>query len=126
MENVGPHHIRFEPQPRGKKLIGAKGIATRNSDDTRGYWPYILLGTRTLLGAPGLTTRSKKLLGTRTLLGAKGLAMRASPIEPSGVDAQQSRCARASSIERTRCFGSPESEKGASQVWITFEKTQGT
>ena len=33
---------------------GAKGIATRSD--------------RTLLGAPGLTTRSKKLLGARALL----------------------------------------------------------
>ena len=32
------------------KLLGTKGIATRNKDATR--------------GAPGLTTRNKKLLGT--------------------------------------------------------------
>ena len=34
------------------------------------------MGASTLLGAPGLTTRSKKLLGARTLLGAPGLATR--------------------------------------------------
>ena len=36
---------------RSKKLLGAKGIATRNKDATR--------------GAPGRTTRSKKLLGAK-------------------------------------------------------------
>ena len=43
----------------------------------------LLLGTKKLLGAPGLTTRNKKLLGllasllgARTLLGAPGLATR--------------------------------------------------
>ena len=38
-----------------QKLLVTKGIATRSD--------------RTLLGAPGLTTRNKKLLGTRMLLG---------------------------------------------------------
>ena len=36
---------------RNKKLLGAKGIATSSKDATR--------------GAPGLTTRSKKLLGAQ-------------------------------------------------------------
>ena len=31
-------------------------------------WPPVLLGARTLLVAPGLTTSNKKLLVTRTLL----------------------------------------------------------
>ena len=39
------------------KLLGTKGIATRNKDATR--------------GAPGLTTRNKKLLGAK-----KGIAKR--------------------------------------------------
>ena len=36
----------------------------------------LVLGARTLLGAPGLTTRNKKLLGARTLLRAPGLTTR--------------------------------------------------
>ena len=37
-------------------LLGARTLVTRGS------WPYeLLLGARKLLGAPGLTTRSKKL-----------------------------------------------------------------
>ena len=35
--------------PRNKKLLGAKGITTRSKDATRGSWPYY--------------ERSKKLLG---------------------------------------------------------------
>ena len=62
----------------GKKLLGAKGIATRNK--------------RTLLGAPGRTTRSKKLLGTSAsllvtsalLLGAPGSATRNPGIATNG------------------------------------------
>ena len=49
--------------------LGAKGIATRSKDATKK-----LLGARTLLVTPGLTTSNKKLLGTRaSLLGARTL-----------------------------------------------------
>ena len=37
-------------------LLGAKGIATRSKDATRGSWPY-LLGTRTLVGWRPLGSR---------------------------------------------------------------------
>ena len=52
----------------------------RSKDATRGSWPYYILGARTLLGAPGLNTRSKDatrilaVLLARTLLGAPGLS----------------------------------------------------
>ena len=39
-------------------LLGAPGLTTRSKDATRGLLA-LLLGARTLLGAPGLTTRSK-------------------------------------------------------------------
>ena len=44
----------YGPPSRSKKLLGAKGIATRNKNATN--------------GAPGRTTRSKKLLGTSASL----------------------------------------------------------
>ena len=43
-----------------KKLLGAKGIATRSKNATRGSWPYYLTTrSKKLLGAPGIATRSK-------------------------------------------------------------------
>ena len=38
-------------------ILGAPGLTTRSKDATRVL--ALLLGARTLLGAPGLTTRSK-------------------------------------------------------------------
>ena len=40
-----------------RTLLGAPGLTTRSKDATRGS--ALLLGARMLLGAPGLTTRSK-------------------------------------------------------------------
>ena len=48
---------------RSKKLQGTKGIEAHGSSRIT-----LNLGARTLLGAPGLTTRSKKLLVTRASL----------------------------------------------------------
>ena len=39
-------------------VLGAPGLTTRSKDATRGSWPYYS-EQRTLLGAPGRTTRSK-------------------------------------------------------------------
>ena len=60
-----------------KKLLGAKGIATRNKDATRGTPGHTTRSKDATRGTPGHTTGAKTLLGAllaillaRTLLGA--------------------------------------------------------
>ena len=66
---VGPIWTHYPPKDR---LVGWGPSLFRNKARKGGRVQYtLLLGARTLLGAPGLTTRSK-----RTLLGAKGIATR--------------------------------------------------
>ena len=49
---------------RSKKLQGTKGIEAHGSSRIT-----LNLGARTLLGAPGLTTRNKEATGNKKLLG---------------------------------------------------------
>ena len=52
-------HDTLHKNQRIQTVLVAKRIGSTNG----------LLGARTLLGAPGIATRNKKLLGARTLLG---------------------------------------------------------
>ena len=69
------HYVKALPEQNSQKerekksfkkspALGAPGLTTRNKKllETKGIATN---GARTLLGAPGLTTRNKKLLGTK-------------------------------------------------------------
>ena len=59
----GAQPFGLQEQLVTRTLLGAKGIATRNKDATRGSWPYykeqVATSNKKLLGVPGIATRSK-------------------------------------------------------------------